>query len=144
MADPFTQQGSTGLIRATWGRREIRFLVVGGLNTLLALALFASSHLVLGPDVPYLALLVPTYGIGIPVAFATQRIFVFDAHGGSVVVDFARYTLVQLFSVVLNAGLLALFVEVISAPLLLAQVITLALIVVVTYFGHLLFSFRRR
>lgn len=144
MADRSTRLGSTGLIRSSWGRREIRFVVVGGLNTVLALALFACAHLVLGPGVPYLALLVPTYAIGIPVAFATQRIVVFDARGGSVMVDFARYTLVQLFSVALNAGLLALFVEVISAPVLLAQTITVAIIVVVTYFGHLLFSFRRR
>lgn len=143
MADPSARSSELGLIRATWARREIRFLVVGGFNTLFGLFLFAASHLVLGDDVPYLVLLVPTYGIGVPVAFTMQRMFVFDAHGGSVLVDFARFTLVQLTSIGLNAVLLVLFVEVLALPVLPAQALTLAVIVVMTYFGHLLFSFRR-
>ena len=110
---------------------------------MFALFLFTASHLVLGSDVPYLVLLVPTYGIGIPIAFAMQRTLVFDAAGGSVLVDFARYTTVQLTSVGLNAALLVVFVEVLSIPVLIAQTLTLGVIIVVTYFGHLLFTFRR-
>lgn len=143
MAASSARSPEPGLIRATWARREIRFLVIGGFNTLFGLFLFTASHLVLGDDVPYLVLLVPTYGIGVPVAFTMQRMFVFAAHGGSVLVDFARFTTVQLTSIGLNAVLLVLFVEALSAPVLLAQTLTLAVIVVVTYFGHLLFSFRR-
>jgi putative flippase GtrA len=143
MADLSTRRAPWGLIRAMWDRREVRFLVVGGLNTILGLILFAAAHVALGDHVPYLLLLGPTYGIGVPIAFTTQRVFVFRAHGGNVLGDFARYTLVQLTSIGLNALLLVLFVEVISAPVLVAQALTLGVIIVVTYFGHLLFSFRR-
>ncbi|MFL6156076.1 MAG: GtrA family protein [Marmoricola sp.] len=143
MATPTTPLSPTGTLRGLWARRELRFLVVGGFNTLFALVLFTASHLLIGDDVPYLVLLVPTYGIGIPVAFTMQRLLVFDTEGGSVLVDLARYTLVQLTSVALNAVVLTGLVELLSFPVLLGQVVTLVLIVVVTYFGHLLFSFKR-
>ncbi|HET6152424.1 MAG TPA: GtrA family protein [Marmoricola sp.] len=143
MAELITPASLTGRIRTAWSRREVRFLVVGGLNTLLALVLFSGARLILGSGLPYLLLLVPTYGIGVPVAFTSQRLLVFDAPGGNAWVDFARYSMVQLTSVGLNALLLAGLVELLSVPVLVAQVVTLAVIVVVTYFGHLLFSFRR-
>jgi putative flippase GtrA len=133
----------TQLVRDLWARREVRFLVIGGLNTLLGLGLFAAFHALIGDDVPYPLLLVPTYGVSIPIAFAMQRRFVFDAEGGSVLVDLARYTFVQLTSIGLNAVLLFMMVEFASLPVVLAQAITVAIIVVVTYFSHLLFSFRR-
>lgn len=131
------------LVRTAWARRELRFLVIGGLNTVLGLGLFALFHALLGDQVPYLVLLAPTYGVGIPIAFSLQRTFVFDAAGGDWRVDLARYTLVQLSSIGLNAVLLLLTVEVLDLPVLLAQTVTIAVIVVVTYFGHLSFSFRR-
>ena len=131
------------LIRGLWARREIRFLVIGGTNTVLGLGLFAAFHELLGDDVPYLVLLLPTYAISIPIAFALQRSFVFDAEGGNWLVDLARYTFVQLSSIGLNALLLIAFVEWLDLPVLLAQTITIAVIVVVTYFSHLTFSFRR-
>ena len=131
------------LVRTAWSRREIRFLVIGGTNTVLGLGLFALFHAILGDDVPYVLLLVPTYGIGIPIAFALQRTFVFDAEGGNWLVDLARYTLVQLSSIALNAALLPALVELAGLPVLLAQTVTIGVIVVVTYVGHLNFSFRR-
>jgi putative flippase GtrA len=131
------------LVHGLWARREIRFLVIGGTNTVLGLGLFASFHALLGDDVPYLALLAPTYAVSIPIAFALQRTFVFDAEGGNWMVDLARYTFVQLSSIGLNALLLVAFVEWLDLPVLLAQTVTIAVIVVVTYFSHLMFSFRR-
>ncbi len=134
--------GLFSTIDALWRRREVRFVVVGGLNTVAAWLLFAASHAILGDRVPYLALLIPTYGIGIPIAFSSQRILVFDTHG-SVWIDFGRYCLVQLTAIGLNAAVLALAVEVLSLPVLIAQAVAIAVVIVLTYFSHSLFSFRR-
>jgi putative flippase GtrA len=130
------------LIRTLWRRRELRFLVVGGANTVLGYGLFVVFHAVLGSQVPYLVLLVPTYAVSIPIAFTSQRLLVFDTHGNAWV-DFARYTLVQLSSVGLNAAVLALLVEVAGLPVVFGQLVALAVVIVATYFSHALFSFRR-
>ncbi|MCW2754126.1 MAG: GtrA-like protein [Marmoricola sp.] len=132
----------TGLIRTVWLRREIRFLVVGGANTVLGYGLFILFHALLGHHVQYLVLLLPTYGLSIPIAFASQRILVFDTHGNAWV-DFARYTTVQLSSIGLNAAVLAVTVEVLGLSVVLGQMVALVVVVVVTYFSHALFSFRR-
>ena len=80
--------------------------------------------------------------ISIPIAFASQRILVFDPHG-NVWVDFVRYCLVQLSSIGLNAAVLAFLVEVLGLPVVAGQTIALGVVIVMTYFSHLLFSFRR-
>ncbi len=134
--------GLFGLVAGLWARREVRFLIVGGANTLMAWFLFAGSHAILGDSVPYLALLIPTYGIGIPIAFTSQRVLVFDTHGNAWV-DFARYCLVQLSAIGMNAAVLAFMVELLNLPVLLAQTVAIGVVIVLTYFSHLLFSFRR-
>ncbi|MCW2856244.1 MAG: GtrA-like protein [Marmoricola sp.] len=130
------------LIRTAWLRREVRFLVVGGGNAVLALGLFIVFHALLGHHVQYLVLLVPTYGCSVPIAFAAQRIIVFDTHGNAWV-DFTRYCIVQLGGIGVNAVVLALAVEVVGLPVVIGQLVALVVTIVLTYFSHKLFSFRR-
>lgn len=132
----------TGLIRTVWSRRELRFLGVGGANTVMAYLLFVLFHALIGGSVPYLVLLVPTYAVAVPLAFTTLRMLVFDTHG-NVWVDFGRYCLVQTSGFGLNAAVLAFLVGVLSFPVVAGQTVALLILIVVTYFSHLLFSFRR-
>jgi putative flippase GtrA len=122
--------------------REFVFLVVGGLNTVLGLLLFAVLHTLLGAHVPYLGVLALTYTIGTVIAFTTQRLLVFRVQG-QVATDFSRFVLVQLGSVALNAVLLTFIVEVVGLPVVLSQCIALAIVVLVSYYLHLHVSFRR-
>ena len=122
--------------------REFLFLVVGGLNTLLGLALFAGLHALARDRVPYLVVLLVTYTLGSTIAFTTQRLLVFKVQG-QMAIDFSRFVLVQLGSVALNAALLAFIVEVVGLPVVLSQCIALAIVVVVSYYLHLHVSFRR-
>lgn len=130
------------LLRALWARQEIRFLVVGGANTVLSFGVFTALHAVLGDSVPYLVLLVPNYAIAIPIAFVSQRVLVFHVQG-NVLVDLVRYTSVQLTGIALNAGVLAFAVEVLGLPVVVGQAVAIVVLVVVTYFSHRFFSFRR-
>ncbi|MBO9523805.1 MAG: GtrA family protein [Nocardioidaceae bacterium] len=140
MPEPTSAAAPASRIGALLARREVRFLIVGGLNTLLGLALFAGFHALVGP---YLLALVLSYSVGIVIAFTTQRMFVFGkaAPAGPAL---ARFTGVQLGILGLNAIVLTVLVERLGLPVLLGQTVTVAIMVVTSYFGHLLFSFRHR
>lgn len=135
-------RSAAGRLAAIVTSREFKFLLVGGFNTLFGLALFLAFHAMLGDRLPYLAILVLTYAFGVVVAFTTQRVFVFQVKG-QIGRDLPRFVLVQVSALAANAALLTLLVEASDVPVALAQVISLIVIVIGTYFGHLLFSFRR-
>lgn len=125
------------------GRRQAGlFLLVGGLSTVLGLGLFAGFHWLLGDHLSYQLVLVPTYAVGILVAFFLQRRLVFRVRG-QVLTDLARFAFVQLGALGVNAVALTVLVELLGLPVLLGQVVALGVVAVVTYFAHVFFSFRR-
>lgn len=130
------------MVGAALGRREIRFLLVGGTNTLIGLAAYAVLYTLWGRQIHYLGALVLAYAVGISIGFWLQRRLVFRVTG-SVLLDFARYTGVQAIMLSVNAVLLPLLVEKAGVPALPAQVVAQGVMVVVTYLCHSLFSFRR-
>lgn len=117
-------------------------MVVGGANTLLSLGVFAGLNALFSDDVGYLGILAVTWAFGIVVSYVAQRLLVFKVRG-NVLADFVRFSLVQLTAFGANALLLAAFVERLDAPVVPAQAVALALVVVGTYFTHLNFTFRR-
>ncbi|MCJ1710453.1 GtrA family protein [Clavibacter michiganensis subsp. phaseoli] len=136
-------------LRVLLGDRRVRFLLVGGVNTVLAFALFAAleatagraldhaGHPVTGSLVPLLG----SYAVAIVVAFALYRRIVFRVHG-HVLRDFGRFVSVYVVSITLNAVLLPVLVA-LGVPRLGAQALLVLLITVVSYVGHGRFSFRR-
>ena len=131
------------LVLAPWRREEVRYLIVGGFNTLVGLGLYAGFHALLGHWLGYLLVLIPAYAVGIVVSFVTQRYLVFGARG-QVFTDFARFTFVQLSGLALNALVLAFVHVTTSIPPVPAQAISLFFVAVATYFSHKFFSFRRK
>ena len=131
------------LVVAPWRREEIRYLIVGGFNTLVGLGLYAGFHALLGHQLGYLLVLIPAYAVGIVVSFLTQRYLVFGARG-QVMAQFLRFTSVQLSGLALNALVLALIHETTSIPAVPSQAISLFFVAVATYFSHKFFSFRHR
>jgi putative flippase GtrA len=122
--------------------RQLRYLVVGGLNTLFCLVAFIAIYQLLGDRIHYLGTLVLAYAIGIVTGFAAHRRFVFQVRG-RLAGDFLRFTAVNLGGFAINAALLPLLVEVGGVPAIPAQVVAMGCTVVATYFGHALFSFKR-
>lgn len=129
------------LVAALWRREEVRYLVVGGFNTAVGLALYAGFHALLGHQLGYLLVLIPAYAVGIVVSFVTQRYLVFSARGHAPT-QFVRFTLVQLSGLGLNAILLALIHESTPLPAVASQAISLLLVAGATYLSHKFFSFR--
>lgn len=128
--------------RALLARPEVRFLLVGGINTAVGLAAFAVLYTLFPDTLHYLGALVLAYVIGICVGFMLQRRLVFRVRG-RVLGDLWRYTSVQCVALGLNSLLLPFFVEVLHLPVLLAQVVSLGLVVVSSWFAHRSFSFSR-
>lgn len=131
------------VVLAPWRREEVRYLIVGGFNTVVGLALYAGFHALLGHQWGYLLVLIPAYAVGIVISFLTQRYLVFGVRG-RVLGDFARFTLVQLSGLALNAVILAVVHVSTSIPPVPAQAISLFFVAVATYFSHKFFSFRRK
>lgn len=123
--------------------RRVRFLIVGGLNTVIGFGLFVGFHHVFGNDfLGYMSALVLANALAMIVAFTLHRRFVFEVRG-QVLLDLARFVTVNLGMLGTNAVLLPFLVEVVGLPVVPAQVVATVGIVVVSYLGHSLFSFRR-
>jgi putative flippase GtrA len=133
-----------GLIARIAGDQRVRFLAVGGVNTILGYAIYAVlaqwvfAHVPLG----YLLALVISYAISITVAFVLYRRFVFVVKG-NVLIDFARFVSVYAVSILANAAALPVLVEVVRLHPLVAQAIVLVVTTLISFVGHKHFSFRR-
>jgi putative flippase GtrA len=126
------------------GDERVRFLIVGGVNTLLGYGLFALLDLTVGRSIGYLGCLFIAYSIATVVAFVLHRRFTFKVDGtGSAVVDFLRFSVVYLITLALNSIALPLLVEVGHIPPLIAQAAITVAATILSYFGHKFFSFRR-
>ncbi len=130
------------MFRKLMGREQVRFLLIGGLNTLVSYSLFVAFYLLLGKDW-YLLAYVLSYAIALVSGFALQRKFVFRV-SDHLLLDFFRYTLVQLGAFGANLLLLPALVELAGVNPLIAQAIVIILTVVGSYFAHRYFSFRRK
>jgi putative flippase GtrA len=123
--------------------QRVAFVIVGVFNTVNAFVIFVIAHHILGSGFRgYMLSLLISHVIAVMCAFTLHRRFVFRVRG-HVWLDLARFELVNLAALGVNAVLLPLFVEVGGLPVIPSQVLAGGLAVIGTYFGHLLFSFRR-
>lgn len=68
---------SVNAIRAIWARQEVRFLVVGGWNTLFGYLAFIACNLCFGARLPLTVTLIISYLLSLPQAFVAQKLVVF-------------------------------------------------------------------
>jgi putative flippase GtrA len=123
--------------------RGIRYLLVGGWNTVFGYGVFALLQLTVGDDLGYLAILAIAQVLATVNAFVGYRTLVFKVHG-DVLRDFARFSTVYVGAFLVNLAVLPLLVEVIGLPVLVAQALVVGGTVVASFFVHRGFSFRRQ
>ncbi|WP_345186463.1 GtrA family protein [Microbacterium panaciterrae] len=125
--------------------QRVRFLAVGGVNTILGYVIYAVLAQWVFPGVPlgYLLALVISYAISISVAFVLYRRFVFEVKG-NVLIDFVRFVSVYALSILANVVALPILVEGGKLNPLVAQVLVLVVTTVISFVGHKHFSFRRK
>jgi putative flippase GtrA len=126
------------------GDERVRFLIVGGINTVLGYGLFVVFYVSLGESIGYLGSLYASYAVAIIAAFLLHRRFTFRVNGtGSAVVDFLRFAGVHAVSLVINTVALPLLVEHAGLHALVAQALIVVVTTLISYFGHKLISFHR-
>lgn len=130
------------LLRAVRDRR-VAFVLVGVFNTLNGFAVFVLLHRLFGDGFArYMAAMLGSHVVAVLCAFVLHRRFVFRVQG-HVLLDLARFEVVNLGALGANAVLLPLFVELVGIPVVPGQLLAGGLTVIGTYVSHRLFSFRR-
>ena len=126
-----------------WRRRELRYLVVGGINTLFGYGLGVGLYLALSPMLHILVIGVIGSVIAITFSFTTYKLFVFGTRGHWLR-EYLRSYVVYGGTGVLGILLIWLLVDGLRLPIWIAQGIAILLTVLVSYLGHARFTFRRR
>lgn len=121
---------------------RVRFLVVGGVNTVLAFALFVFFYWTLGGVLGHLGSLALAYLIATLSAFVLHRRFTFRV-SGPFLLDFVRFESIYVVMFVINSLGLVLLVDVARWEAIIAQAVLVVVTTVISYVGHKLFSFRR-
>lgn len=119
--------------------QRTRFLFVGGINTLVGYLLFVAAYAILPGS--YLTAFVISYAAALFSGFILQKILVFRV-SGKLILDFLRYTSVQLVAFFLNLAILPLVVRLLG-NVLVSQAISLTITLILSYFAHRYFTFRR-
>ncbi len=139
------------VLRPGVGGQSLRYLVVGGVNTVVGYASFAALYALLAGKVPaaYIFANLLANVVAITVAFFGYKYFVFRTRGDGWREYFRTYV-VYGTSMLVGLALLPLMVQVLS-PMMkrvdlvpyIAQALTMLLVVGGSFFGHRNYSFRR-
>jgi putative flippase GtrA len=132
------------LLSRLMASEKARFLVVGGINTVVAYGLFVLFQLTVGDTIGYFGSLYLSYALAILLAFVLHRRFTFQVRGQRmIVVDFLRFVSVYAVTIVINTVALPLLVEVVGLHPVLAQALCVLVAMAISFVGHKWFSFRR-
>ncbi|MHC5795228.1 GtrA family protein [Lacisediminihabitans sp. FW035] len=138
-------RGPIRFVRRLLRDERVRFLVVGGFNTVVGYGIFVLVQLTVGRHTSYLLSLYVATFLGTMVAFLSHRRFTFRIAGRrNIVVEFFKFASVNIVSLVINTIALPLLVELGGLNPLLAQALIVIVTTVVSYIGHKFFSFRRQ
>ena len=121
---------------------KLRFLLVGGWNTLFSLVLFA---LIFATSENYKLSLVIAHFTSVLQSFLTFRFFVFRANlnkDANILMEYLKINLVYLIYFGLNYALLVLFVETFKINPIIAQVLITCILVVYAYIANKYFTFK--
>ena len=137
------RRGVRGLVAALLRDQRVRFLMVGGTNTVVGFLLYSILWLTLGHVITYFGALYGSYALASVLAFFLYRRFVFHVSGNAWAM-FLRFQSVYIVSLAINTLALPLLIEVLHWNPLVAQFAITLVTTMVSYIGHKFFSFRRK
>ncbi len=139
---PAGMQGAPGFLLRVVKDYRVAFLLVGAVNTIVGFAWFAIFQLTVGSAFGYMAALGCAHVASVLCAFVLYRRFVFRVRG-HVWRDLARFEMVYLVALGINAILLPILVELFGLEPIVAQALIVFVTTMVSFVGHRNFSFRR-
>jgi putative flippase GtrA len=122
---------------------QIRYLLIGGWNTLFGYGVYAVLYLLLRHHISYVAIIVPTWIVSITNAYLGYKFVVFRTRG-NYLREYLKTYLVYGVAFLINLALLPVFVEVLGWSPLLGQAVVGAFTVVISYVAYKYFAFRPR
>lgn len=120
---------------------KIRFLLVGGLNAGISYIIFSLICLFIGENY-YQASLATSWIISSGISFTTQRCLVFNVEG-NIFKQYCKCCTTWIFSYLINAILLEIFVQKLELNVYLAQIIATLTCAIFTYILFKTFAFRK-
>jgi len=119
---------------------KLRFLMVGGWNTIFGIGFYVLAYLWLKDYVNYFILLIPCNIIAITNAYLCYKFFVFRTQGNWLR-EYLRFYVIYGLSMVMGMGLVAFGVQVFTLHPIVAQALASGATIVVSFFGHKNISF---
>lgn len=139
---PAGMSGEKGPLFRLVRDQRVAFLLVGGTNTAIGTFWFIFFQWLVQRYIGYMGVLLCAHVASVLCAFVLYRTFVFRVHG-HILRDLARFEVVNLTSLGVNAVSLPFLVEVFHWPVLVSQLVITGVTMLVSFFGHRGFSFRR-
>ena len=130
------------MLRKLFRSKKIRFVVVGGINTLWGLAAYPILYALLTPfEVNYVVILILSYVAGTSFSFTTQKYLVFKSHGNHVV-EISKFLAFQGAVMLINIVLLPLLVVATSINPVIVQIGIGIVFAGLSFFFHERITFR--
>ena len=120
---------------------KIRFLLVGGFNASISYLIFSIICIILGEEYYQIALAI-AWILSSIVSFTTHRCFVFPVKG-NLFKQYCKCCATWLFSYIINATLLEIFIKMIKINVYISQIFATFICALFTYILFKVFAFRR-
>ena len=121
---------------------KIRYILVGGYNTVLSYLIFCFLNYVFAQHLHYLAILAISTFISVINSFFCFRFFVFRSQK-NLWQEYLKVNIVYLGYLACNSLLLFIMKDLLNIDVLVAQLICIAIITTAVYFIHKNFSFKK-
>lgn len=122
--------------------RKLRYLLGGGWNTLFGYAVSLGLYTLLSSSVHIIGIAIIANFVAISMSFLTYKLFVFQTNGNWIR-EYLRSYLVYGNTAIVGIIMLWLLVDFLATPFWIAQGLIILITVVVSYFGHARFTFRK-
>ncbi len=122
-------------------RRETKFLLVGGINTVVGFSLFVVIDFFFGERLGAVTVLLLASVPSTLFAYTLQRLFVWQSDN-KILAEITRFLISTGFQVAANAILLFLLADVVMIPRVIAQAITTVLLIISIFFIHKYWTFK--
>ncbi|MBF0193592.1 MAG: GtrA family protein [Magnetococcales bacterium] len=120
----------------------IRYLIGGAYNTLFGFLFFATIYYYFSEQVHYIILAIISNIAAITNSFIVYRLFVFKSKG-NILKEYLRVYVVYGLSAIISLIIMALMVELLQIHPVVTQGVILFVTVIISYFGHKNFSFKK-
>lgn len=130
---------TAGVLRVPLVAQFVKFGLVGVSNTLLTFSVYTLLLKAFG--VWYVAASAIGFAVGAVNGFLWNRAWTFRGHVGDALTP-VRWFVVQTFGLLVNSGLVYLFVDGVGLGELIGQAMTIAIVTVMTFFANRSWTFR--